>query len=157
MHAFTDMEKREWKICLTIADIKRVKSLVQADLLQLNLGDPPLLTRLGTDIILLCDVIFAICKPQADEAKVTDEQFGAALGGDAILAAQKALYDELTDFFRQLGRRDLAKAVEKQAEIIKLAVQAAETRIDEINLETVIKEGMETSGKSSTSSPAPSE
>jgi len=41
-------------------------------------GDPPLLTRLGTDVILLCDVIFASVKPQADQHGVSDEQFRAA-------------------------------------------------------------------------------
>ncbi|MBU0717313.1 MAG: hypothetical protein KJ749_03615, partial [Planctomycetes bacterium] len=59
-----------------------VKGLLDVNLLELEAGDPPLLTRLGTDVILLCDVIFALVKPQADTSGVTDEQFGAALGGE---------------------------------------------------------------------------
>jgi len=71
-------------------------------------------------VILLCDVIFVLVKPQADAAGVSDEQFAAALGGDAILAAQTAFYEELVDFFRKLGRTDLAKAVDAQRRMIDL-------------------------------------
>jgi hypothetical protein len=116
----------------------------------LDAGDPPLLTRLGTDVILLCDVIFALVKPQADANGVTDEEFGAALGGEAILAAQTALYEELVDFFRGLGRSDLAKAVDAQRRMIDMAVARIETRIDELDLEAAIDT---TLGESSTNSP----
>ena len=111
MKTFTDTAGRTWTIALTIDAAKRVKGLLDVNLLELEAGDPPLLTKLGTDVILLCDVIFALVKPQADQQGVTDEQFGAALGGEAILAAQTALYEELVHFFRGLGRNDLAKAV----------------------------------------------
>ena len=121
------------------------------NLLELEAGDPPLLTKLGTDVILLCDVIFALVKPQADQQGVTDEQFGASLGGEAILMAQTALYEELVDFFRGAGRADLAKAVETQRRMIDLAVSRIETRIDKLDLEAAIET---TLGDSSTSWPA---
>ncbi|MEK6798709.1 MAG: hypothetical protein AABZ12_07080 [Planctomycetota bacterium] len=104
-------------------------------------------------MILLRDVIFALIKPQADTAGVTDEQFGAALGGEAILAAQTALYEELVHFFRGLGRNDLAKAVEAQRRMIDMAVQRIETRIDKLDLEAAIET---TLGESFTNSPASS-
>jgi len=151
MKVFTDTDGRVWTITLTIDAVKRVRGLLGIDLLGLEAGDPPLLTRLGTDVILLCDVIFALVKPQADAAGVTDEQFGAALGGEAILAAQTALYEELVHFFRGLGRTDLAKAVEAQRRMIDLAVSRIETRIDRLDLEAAIET---TLGDSSTSWPA---
>jgi len=152
MKTFTDTAGRTWTIALTIDAAKRVKGLLDVNLLELESGDPPLLTRLGTDVILLCDVIFALVKPQADAAGVTDEQFGAALGGEAILAAQTVLYEELVLFFRGLGRSDLAKAVETQRRMIDMAVTRIETRIDKLDLEAAIET---TLGESSTSWPAP--
>ena len=151
MKTFTDTAGRTWTIALTIDAAKRVKGLLDVNLLELESGDPPLLTRLGTDVILLCDVIFALVKPQADANGVTDEQFGAALGGEAILAAQTALYEELVLFFQGLGRSDLAKAVDTQRRMIDLAVSRIETRIDKLDLEAAIET---TLGDSSTSWPA---
>jgi hypothetical protein len=154
MKTFTDTAGRTWTLALTIDAAKRVKSLLDVNLLELEAGDPPLLTRLGTDVILLCDVIFALVKPQADAAGVTDEQFAAALGGETILAAQTAFYEELVDFFRKLGRSDLAKAVDAQRRMIDLAVARIETRIDRLDLEAAVES---TLGEPSTSSPPSSE
>jgi len=158
MKTFTDNAGRAWTLSLTIDAAKRVKGLLNVNLLELEAGDPPLLTRLGTDVILLCDVIFALVKPQADAAGVSDEQFGAALGGEAILAAQTAFYEELVDFFRKLGRTDLAKAVDAQRRMIDLAVRRIETRIEHLDLEAAIETALggvseSIPGESSTSSP----
>jgi len=150
MKTFTDSAGRTWTLALTIDAAKRVKSLLDVNLLEPEAGDPPLLTRLGTDVILLCDTIFALVKPQADAAGVTDEQFAAAMGGDAILAAQTAFYGELVDFFRKLGRGDLAKAVDAQRRMIDLAVARIETRLDNLDLEAAVET---TLGGPSTSSP----
>ena len=154
MKTFTDNAGRAWTLSLTIDAAKRVKGLLDVNLLELEAGDPPLLTRLGTDVILLCDVIFALVKPQADAAGVTDEQFGAALGGETILAAQTAFYEELVDFFRKLGRTDLAKAVDAQRRMIDLAVRRIETRIDRLDLEAAVES---TLGEPSTNLPPSSE
>ncbi|MCC7409958.1 MAG: hypothetical protein IT442_17965 [Phycisphaeraceae bacterium] len=155
MKTFTDSAGRTWTIALTIDAAKRVKGLLGVNLLELDAGEPasggPLLTRLGTDVILLCDVIYALVKPQADAAGVTDEQFAAALGGDAILAAQTAFYEELVDFFRKLGRTDLARAIDAQRRMIDLAVQRIETRIEKLDIEAAVES---TLGESSTNLPA---
>ena len=150
MKIFNDTAGRTWTIALTIDAAKLVKGLLYVTLLELEAGDPPLLARLGTDVILLCDVIFALVKSQADTAGVTDEQFGAALGGDAILAAQTAFYEELVHFFRGLGRSDLAKAVEAQRRMIELAVVRIGARIENLDLEAMIATPL---GESSTNSP----
>jgi len=154
MKTFTDTAGRTWTLALTIDAAKRVKGLLDVNLLELEAGDPPLLTRLGTDVILLCDVIFALVKPQADAAGVSDEQFAAALGGDVVLAAQTAFYGELVDFFRKLGRGDLAKAVDAQRRMIDLAVARIETRLDKLDLEAAVES---TLGEPSTNSPPSSE
>ncbi|HEV57106.1 MAG TPA: hypothetical protein ENN87_06360 [Phycisphaerales bacterium] len=161
MRTFADNAGRTWTITLTIDAAKRVKRLLDVNLLELEAGDPPLLTRLGTDVILLCDVIYVLIKPQADAAGLTDEQFGAALGGEAILAAQTAFYEELVDFFRKLGRTDLARAVDAQRRLIDLAVARIETRIETLDLETAISRTLgepsaSTGGGSSTNWPASS-
>ena len=159
MRSFTDNAGRTWTIALSIGAVKRLKGLLGVDLLALAEGDPPLLTRLGTDVILLCDIIFALVKPQADQACVTDEQFGAALGGDAILSAQKAFYEELADFFLKLGRGDLARALSAQQALIGAAVAETQRRLEVIDPEAEVKLIFASRGfgRPSTSSPESSE
>lgn len=154
MKSFTDNTGRSWSIVMTIGSVKRVRDLLGVNLLEPESGDPPLMTRLGTDEILLCDVIYCLIKPQAEEQGVSDEQFGAALGGEAILSAQKAFYDELIDFFQLRGRKDRAKMMEKQAQIINLSIEKAEMEIDGIDLEQSVNSAF---GKPSTKSPESSE
>jgi len=157
MRSFTDNTGRAWSLSLTIAAVKRVKGLLGVDLLDLSSGTPPLISRLGTDVVLLCDVVYAILQPQADAAGVTDEQFGAALGGEAVEAAVGAFFAELADFFRQIRRTDQSAAIAKQARFVDLAVRRIETRIDRLDLEAEVEAAMaETPGESSTSSPGPS-
>lgn len=158
MKAFKDSTGREWKVELTIGTAKRIRSLADVNLLELDQGEPPLLTRLGLDVMLLCDVVYAAVKPQADDAGVSDEQFGAALGGEAILAARKAFFEELADFFRSQGRADLARAIQAQERIVALAVEQVDRKIGEIDPEKAVTEAMAApvAGGSSTSSPAAS-
>jgi len=151
MKTFTDSTGKTWTISLTIDAAKRVKGLAGVNLLDLTAGEPPLLTRLGTDVILLCDVLYCLVKPQADAAGVTDEQFGSALGGEAILAAQTAFYEELVDFFHKAGRGEVARAVQTQRRMIDLTIQRIETRIEHMDIETMLDAAL---GKSSTSLPA---
>jgi len=139
MRSFTDSTGRTWTVSLTVDAVKRVRALLGIDLLQLESGDPPLLTRLGTDVVLVCDVIYAIVKPQADAAGISDEEFGRSLGGDAILAAQKAFYEELVDFFRQLGRTDLVSAIQVLEKLIAAGIEQVEKKISEIDVSEVVR------------------
>ena len=98
MKTFKDKDGRDWQIELTIGAARRVRDLLGVNLLELDKGDPPLLTQLGTDEMLLVDVIYCLIKPQADAAEVTDEMFGCSLDGEAVWSACNAFYAELIDF-----------------------------------------------------------
>ena len=127
-----------------------VKDALGIDLLQPEAGDPPLLTRLGTDELFLGEVICCLLAGQFEANKVTAEDVRASFDGATLLAAQKAFYEELVDFFRSRGRADRARAVETQARMIEAAVKAIETRIAGIDVDETIR------GAMSGSSPEPS-
>jgi hypothetical protein len=151
MKQFTDSTGRAWQLTLTVGAIKRVKGLLGADLLALHEGDPPLAARLATDVVLVCDVLYAILKPDLDQAGISDEAFGQRLAGAAIAAAYEALCEELCDFFRSLGRTELVKVIQTQRAVVRQVVEAAERRIDGLPIEALIAQ---TLGTPSTSSPA---
>ncbi len=135
--------QRTWQISLNVGTIKRVKGLLpDVDLVEINEGKPPLILRLATDPCLLCDVLYVLCKPAADEAKITDEQFGEAMGGDALQAGQKALFDELTDFFLKLGRTEKATVVSQAERVVTATMEAADRRLKEVDIEALSEQAV---------------
>jgi hypothetical protein len=122
-----------------------------------------LIERLISDPVLLCDVIYSVCKPEADTKNISDEDFGRSMAGDAIDAATTALLEDLVDFFPQGRRKVLAKALGKLKALETAALNAVETKLDSPELEARMKRELErlsiSSGdapESSASTPAPS-
>lgn len=115
MKSFTDNAGRVWTLAVTVAAIKRVRSLCDVDLNSIieidekNNPSAKLLERLSTDPVLLVDVLYAVCKPEADSKNISDEEFGAAMAGDAIEHATSALLDEIIDFFPEAKRQAFKK------------------------------------------------
>ena len=152
MKTFTDAAGRTWTLALTLGTAMKVKAKLDIDLLQPEAGDPPLLTRLGTDELLLGEVLCALLEGQFEAHKVTDDDVRSSFDGQTLLAAQKAFYEELIAFFRSRGRNDRAKAVAKQRALIEAAVAAVETRIDALDIDATIRGAM-TPGETSGASP----
>jgi hypothetical protein len=138
MKTFNDNAGRSWTVQVNVDAIKRVRDLAQVNLLEVVEGK--LLERLIGDPVLLCDVIYCLCKPEADGKSVSDVDFGRAMGGDAIDGATTALLEELVDFFPQAKRRVLAKALAKLRKLESAALAAVETRLDSPELEREMTE-----------------
>lgn len=128
MKTFTDNTGRAWTIAINVDAVKRVKALAKVDLLEAVEGK--LIERLVSDPVLLCDVVYCLCKPQADQLGVSDEDFGRAMAGDAIEQATAAMLEELVDFFPSRRRALLTKAVGKFKKLQETVISAAETRLD---------------------------
>jgi len=146
MKTFKDSAGREWQLALTLGTAMTVRDRLGVDLLQPESGEPPLLTRLGTDEILLGEVLCVTLEDQFDKHGVTPEAIRGAFDGQTLLAAQQAFYEELVDFFRSRGRNDRAKAVAKQMDMINAAVSAVETKIDRLDVDEVIATAIDSGG-----------
>lgn len=130
MPVWTDNTGRSWSIVIDPVSLKRVKDLAGVNLVA-DLVDAKLFSNLATDPVLLCAVLYALCKPQADAANVTPEQFGHALTGDAVGAATDALLEGLIDFFPNPRRRMvLRKSLVKMHEIDELELRLADERVE---------------------------
>ncbi|MBX3408239.1 MAG: hypothetical protein KF869_15920, partial [Phycisphaeraceae bacterium] len=92
MRSFKDNQGRLWSVEINVTAIKRVRGLTGEDLMQVIEGT--LIEKFIRDPVLLCDVVYAICKPEADARSVSDEEFGKAMAGDAIEAATTAVLEE---------------------------------------------------------------
>jgi hypothetical protein len=129
MKTFKDNAGRTWTVDVNIATVKRVKSLLKIDLLDVVEGK--LLDELSLNPVLLCDVVYAICKPDADKQNIDDEQFGYAMAGDAVELATTALLEELVDFFPDAKRRVLRKAMNKFKRVQMKALDVADKHLED--------------------------
>lgn len=138
MKSFNDAAGRTWTIALNLGTALQVKSKLGIDLLQPESGEPPLLTRLGTDELLLGEVLCALLESQFQTHNVSDADVRRSFDGETLLSAQKAFYEELVDFFQQRGRPDRAKAVAAQAHLIEKATAAIQDKISAMDLDALI-------------------
>ena len=136
MKTFTDNKGRNWNIEINIATVKRLKGF-NINLMDAIRGD--LIKEVSDDPIYLADLIFYICKPQADELKISDEDFGSALAGDAIQKATDALLDELIDFFPPGKRQVLRKAWTRLQDAKANAEEAARHYLDGPKVDAIIE------------------
>ena len=142
MKSFNDAAGRTWTLALNLGTAMAVRDKLGIDLLQPEQGDPPLLTRIGTDEILLGQVVFALLEKQFEAQGVTETDVYASFDGETIMAAQTAFYEELINFFQNRARPDRAKAVQKQMDLITAATKAAETTIDSLDIDKAIDGAM---------------
>ena len=147
MKTFLDATGRTWSVSLNVDAVKRVRSLADVDLLEAAGGK--LLDRLTTDPILLSDILFAVCKEEAETKGITDEEFGRGLSGDAIDGATTAFLEELVAFFPKGRRGVLEKAIQKLGVLQEKVILAAEARLDSPELEAEMEAALANYGLSS--------
>jgi len=131
MKTFRDTQGREWAISVDVNAIKRVMQSafdyqgesIKVNLLALVDSDSRLLPNLVEYPPLVCDIAYAICKPQCDEKAVSDEDFGRAMGGDVLENVLDCLLQEIVDFFPS-GRRQVFRKVLDKANTFSEKVKA---------------------------------
>ncbi len=151
MQNFRDNAGRTWAVSVDVAAIKRVRALAGFDLL--SVMDGKAVDRLIADPVLLCDVLCAVCRPEAERLGVTDEDFGRAMAGDAIDHATQALLEELVSFCpNPRDRKRLRKFVTTMWTTMEKARDVLERKLDE-RLEDASRQALTALGGSSGSSP----
>ena len=159
MKSFTDNLGRTWTLVVNVAAIKRVRALCGVDLnaiVEIDKDNNPtaeLLERLSTDPVLLVDVLYAVCKTECDQKGVSDEEFGAAMAGDAIEQATAALLDEVVDFFPTAKRAALQKILAATRRIEALAKKKLESILGSAEFEEKLVSELERSTGLSSNAP----
>ena len=99
--SFTDGSGRVWQVTVDVAGLKAVRALTGIDLLKAG-------TKGGGEIVALQDalsspvdvgdILYVLCKQQAESRRMTDEDFGRMLAGDVYGHAQLALVEAIVSF-----------------------------------------------------------
>jgi len=147
MHSFVDNSRRTWEIAINVAAVKRIRGLLGIDLYALVDDGFKSLSKLVSDPVTLADVLYCLCKDQAEKQSISDEDFGRALAGDAITQAADAFVEELIDFFPDArARASLRKAIEAGKTVRDKVLSHAEKILDSIDPETEAKKWISSSG-----------
>lgn len=174
MKEFKDDEGRPWRLVMTVGAAARVKDLVQITVeedepqadgsvkkverqVPFDLIDVSNITRaievIRQRYMTVGEVLYAILCRQVDERKMTKEDFLEGLRGDALDVAQKALEEELVDFFPLRLRRMIAQLLERMDALQDELKRRAEAALERTTVDSIL----EASGTPSTRPPESSE
>jgi hypothetical protein len=173
MREFRDDQGRPWMVAITVAAAERVRGLVTVDVtedVEQSDGSVSRQTRKAPlDIIdtssiantlqilrsqygTVGEVLYAICRKQADEKKVSREDFLDGLRGDAIEAGVKAIEEELVDFFPPRLRKMVGLLATKMDEVATQMLDQAEARMQAATAASLLEQSGTPSTKPQASS-----
>jgi hypothetical protein len=159
MKEFKDDQGRPWTVALTVAAADRVRGLVTIDVTDdveqadgrierqrrtepFDMIDAGNISRtlevLRSQYGKIGEILYAICRKQCDEKKLTKEDFLEGLKGDALEAGVKALEAELVDFFPPRLRRMVGLLVAKMDEMATELTAKAEAGLAAATVESLI-------------------
>ncbi len=146
MREFRDDLGRPWQVALTVLAAMRVRDTVTIprdgqrvpfDLIDLSaIGET--MQALRGQYSIVAEALYAICSKQADDRKVSREEFLDGLKGDALDNAAKALEEELIDFFPLRLRKMLGTLAAKMTEATQAALDQAEKQMTETTGEELL-------------------
>lgn len=145
MKSFVDNAGRTWTVSINVGTIKRIRALCEVNILDIitidekNNPDAGLLERLASDPVLLVDVLYAVCKDEADKANVSDTEFGCAMTGDTIEQATRVLLEEVIDFFPEAKRRVFQKVLAATRRFEEATNRKLQAMLDDGELDKVLE------------------
>lgn len=135
MKIFKDSKSNSWELSINVTAIKRVRDLLNADLLDIQTTMP----RLLSDPIFLVDVLYCLCKTQLEGQGITDEQFGELMAGDILGAAKNALVEELKSFFPSPQERAAVdKAIQKGTQMVNLIREKSIAKMETMDMDSEV-------------------
>lgn len=147
MKTFADASGNVWTVAINAASIKRVKGLLGINLSKLIEDGFRPLADLLNDTIAFVDVLYVLCKDEADARNVDDLQFGRGLGGDALAGALAAFKEEYIDFFPDPRvRAGIRKIFAKSEEVATHLIRQMTETMEAMDAESLAKKLIASSG-----------
>lgn len=153
MRSFKDTIGRDWTITVTLDSVRRVRADCKFDLSDVTAAN---FIRLGSDSMLLGDVLWSLIKPQAEQRGLSATQFFEALSGDCLFAATDALTEGVIDFFDSRRGSALRRLKQKTDEAAKIILQRAEAQVETITAEQLATAAAEAANGNRISTPTSS-
>jgi hypothetical protein len=135
MSRFVDNAQRTWSLDLNVTLLRQIKQDLDVDLYRLD--DQSMLMRLASDPFLLAEVLYLVCREQAESQGVSPESFGTGLAGDAIDAASTALLEAIADFFPNPRKQLVRGVIAKLKDLDQAMLDQAAAELEAIDIQTL--------------------
>lgn len=153
MRQFVDALGREWTVDLNIGTAREIRGHMRGveTLKDVDFLDYASLVSALNDVFFAADLLFVVCRVQADERGVDEPDFGRALKGTILFDAREAFLEEYVDFFPDPTTREKIKEIvgknkEVQERIEELILKNTTAALDEVRerVETTAGEAFST-------------
>jgi hypothetical protein len=117
---------REWLVSIDAPKIRRVRESCKVDLGARNASQ---FQQLSDDPLLAGQVLWQLCRQQAEAVGISEEAFESLLSGDDGEAAGMCLVEAIIDFFPTRQQKLLREMLATEQAVSAARVEAAESRI----------------------------
>lgn len=162
MKQFTDSKGKTWELSLTIGSCKRVKDVLNFDLLHPEKPSDPnddesngaYIDRIENDPFFILNIIKVVCDESVEKngyGNLKEDKFYDLFDGQSFQDAVNAFQAEYEDFFQRIGKPAQNKYLKMAWEIKQAKEDLLAARFSELNLKKLLEEEMEklTSGEQS--------
>jgi len=138
MSTFKDALGREWSFSITVIEVKRLRELIQVDLLDFaSEKADQMFNRLATDPVLLVDLMSILLTDQIQQLGLDERGFALGLVGEGLDNAMGALIREVANFSGPHRGKLILAAWNQVTTGLKAATAIAEKRLAEMDVEAM--------------------
>ena len=153
MKEFKDINGKIWQVRITLGACKYVKDQTGFDMLhpEAPQGEEPIgfLERISTDSFFDLKLIILLSKQSIRENGYQDyaeDELLDLFDGATYQAASKAFYEEYQNFFRTIGKEQLALYIEKVLEIVNYQNELVDAKLKSIDTKEIVESAITQSG-----------
>ena len=134
MQIFRDKNGKDWTIEITVGSVKAIKDALGVDLIEaISDKENNLIGRIYQDPAMLVNSLYVLCLDQANDAGISDTDFGHLFSGDSIESATEAFITELIAFFPK-SRRELIRKIWLKVRAVDMAgLERIDKEMDQID------------------------
>lgn len=136
MKSFKDADGLIWDVVVNTGTAEAVTDAVGVNIFELY-GDAA--KEVFSNPILLVNVIYVLCRKQAEGRNISDVRFGELLVGDVIEDAATALLEAVSDFFPS-GRRKIMQSMLKKSQAAATQMEAeALAKVEALDVASLLR------------------
>lgn len=130
MPEFVDKSQRTWEVTLDAPTCMVIRKECDPDFLKdINPHQPSTFARLAGDPVLLCNIIYLICRKQMIDRGVSQEEFYTGVMGSVIDDATSALKQAIVNFSPK-RTREMLEMFQQQDRVEAEMTRKAMARLD---------------------------
>jgi len=155
MRTIVDAKGRSWDIIVDVPNIARLRETLKINLLELVIPHNTLVESLN-DPCKLVDLLFVLCRDQADEREVTDLEFGRSMTPDCIEDGLQSVLEGVVNFSPRGVRPAYQKVLEKATKFQAAQADKVLAMVTSPEFDTMLEKELEKLSKTPTTSPSES-